>query len=634
MKRFLLLVFILHHFVNVAQDTFLKEISTNFFGEGSIIATNDNGWLVLEERNLQLTKYNQCGEFQWSKKYGVMNQNCCIGNQIALGALDEIYLLSRQMVAQNYGFSITALDASGIVLWSKNYGETDNSYYPYSLLKGAKGDLLVFSNKTGIGTGYSTLTKLDNNGVIKWSKKYDNGGTWGEAILTNDTGVLMRRGDEFIKVDSVGQVEWGTRVTTNNTYYYLAPVEVSDGYIFTKQIQGSQEVGFHKLDDQGNLLWGGGKYTSFSGAPNPLRNTANGNFTTVLNTNTNSPTASAVIIEFDKDLNIVKQNAISLNTSNWLLNDVWFSNLNVPLIAGKTSTLPSQHFVFGKLDIDYKVGCDSVINTNFTFYAATSSPVITTVSNNSLTTTSVPVTFTIESLVDFITCSDTKVRVVKLAKDTVICPDTSLILQNLTTYNFANYLWSTGETTPTISVNSSGKYWVECANPCVSTTYSDTIIVAVTQIQNPNLATDTVLCGDNSILLDAKIPLGKYAWQDQSSLPTFLVVAPGNYYVDITFNNCVKRFESNIMGCEDYLIPNIFTPNGDGINDYFQIVYDGGKPFECEIYNRWGVLQFETNTAQFQWDGTIGGVRASDGVYIYLMKIGEKKIKGTITIVH
>ena len=465
MKKIVFLVLIFHHFIGVGQDTFIKEMNANFSGEASIVATNDNGWLIFSEESLQLTKYNQCGDFEWSKTYDVNNQSCCIGTQIVLGTLGEAYLLSRQTNLPNSGFSITCVSATGFVLWNKSYSDVNLEYYPYSLMIDALGDLLIFANTSPIGggNGYSTLTKMDVNGNIKWSKRYDNGGTWGEAIVTQDTGVLIRRGDSFLKLDTAGLVEWATRVSSTNTYYYRAPVEVSDGYIFTKKISGSEEIGFYKIDKQGDLHWGGGQFSTYRGNPNSLRNTPNGNFTAIFNVNTGSSLASSIIMEFDKDLNVVKENAISLGTPDWFFNDLCFSKSNEPLVVGGSVSLISQHFVFGKLDQDYKVGCDTVINTTFTLNPATFSSESVVVSVNPITSVFVVINATDVTILDLLTCSDTKVRVVALAKDTVICPDTSLILQNLTSDSFTNYLWSTGETTSTIEVNTSGKYWVECA---------------------------------------------------------------------------------------------------------------------------------------------------------------------------
>src|SRR5690606_37863556 len=57
------------------------------------------------------------------------------------------------------------------------------------------------------------------------------------------------------------------------------------------------------------------------------------------------------------------------------------------------------------------------------------------------------------------------------------------------------------------------------------------------------------------------------------------------------------------------LIPNAFTPNGDGLNDVFQIQnLDFEKILAFRIYNRYGQLVFETNNVKEGWDGTINGV--------------------------
>ncbi len=70
-------------------------------------------------------------------------------------------------------------------------------------------------------------------------------------------------------------------------------------------------------------------------------------------------------------------------------------------------------------------------------------------------------------------------------------------------------------------------------------------------------------------------------------------------------------------------IPNIFSPNGDGINDYFQVKAQTLKLFNGTVVNRWGVTIFEwTNWEDYEkgWDGKLsGGSKASSGVYYYII---------------
>lgn len=67
-------------------------------------------------------------------------------------------------------------------------------------------------------------------------------------------------------------------------------------------------------------------------------------------------------------------------------------------------------------------------------------------------------------------------------------------------------------------------------------------------------------------------------------------------------------------------VPNTFTPNGDGVNDEFRVVYRSIKEFHCWIYNRWGHLVYEWTDPAKGWDGTIGGRPAPIGAYYYVIR--------------
>lgn len=54
-------------------------------------------------------------------------------------------------------------------------------------------------------------------------------------------------------------------------------------------------------------------------------------------------------------------------------------------------------------------------------------------------------------------------------------------------------------------------------------------------------------------------------------------------------------------------IPNVFSPNGEGINDKFRVVYSGNFEFEIFIFNRWGEKVFESDKLDFKWDGSVNG---------------------------
>ncbi len=72
--------------------------------------------------------------------------------------------------------------------------------------------------------------------------------------------------------------------------------------------------------------------------------------------------------------------------------------------------------------------------------------------------------------------------------------------------------------------------------------------------------------------------------------------------------------ESQIMA------PNVFTPNGDGVNDEFRVAYTSIAEFQATIINRWGRTIFSWNDPQKGWDGTISGKPAAEGTYFYIIR--------------
>ena len=98
----------------------------------------------------------------------------------------------------------------------------------------------------------------------------------------------------------------------------------------------------------------------------------------------------------------------------------------------------------------------------------------------------------------------------------------------------------------------------------------------------------------------------------------------GNYraVVAISNSNCqLDSVEFTISVSESMVVvPNVFTPNGDGTNDEFRVVYRSLKEFHCWVYNRWGHLVYEWSDPAKGWDGTIGGRPAAEGAYFYVIR--------------
>jgi gliding motility-associated-like protein len=100
---------------------------------------------------------------------------------------------------------------------------------------------------------------------------------------------------------------------------------------------------------------------------------------------------------------------------------------------------------------------------------------------------------------------------------------------------------------------------------------------------------------------------------------------PGNYRASLEMTNshgCSCQSEDfDISVSESMLVvPNVFTPNGDGVHDEFRVVYRSLKEFQCWIYNRWGHLVYKWDDPAKGWDGTIHGRPAAAGAYYYVIR--------------
>ena len=78
-----------------------------------------------------------------------------------------------------------------------------------------------------------------------------------------------------------------------------------------------------------------------------------------------------------------------------------------------------------------------------------------------------------------------------------------------------------------------------------------------------------------------------------------------------------------MTSCNDEKPPDciVFTPNGDGINDVFEIVSENDDAISLKIFNRAGVLVFEIEAVRCRWDGhSLSGEKMSTGVYYYTVE--------------
>ena len=112
----------------------------------------------------------------------------------------------------------------------------------------------------------------------------------------------------------------------------------------------------------------------------------------------------------------------------------------------------------------------------------------------------------------------------------------------------------------------------------------------------------------------------------------------GCYFITALDTNANESLSSDTVcadNCPVYNLPNVFTPNNDGVNDFFRPFgdYKYIESVEMEIFNRWGNLIFKTNNPDILWDGTNqkSKLPCSDGVYYYICKYTAVKLQGNVT---
>lgn len=87
-----------------------------------------------------------------------------------------------------------------------------------------------------------------------------------------------------------------------------------------------------------------------------------------------------------------------------------------------------------------------------------------------------------------------------------------------------------------------------------------------------------------------------------------------------------------VDNCPDYRLPNTFTPNGDGNNDFFiPFPYRFVDKVEFQVFNRWGNLVWETTDPNLNWNGRdLNGKELAEGVYFYTCLVFEQRVEGVV----
>jgi gliding motility-associated-like protein len=229
----------------------------------------------------------------------------------------------------------------------------------------------------------------------------------------------------------------------------------------------------------------------------------------------------------------------------------------------------------------------------------------------------------------------------ELGPDVTVCEGSSHTFS--LAQNYENYEWNNGTTGPTLTASASGKVYVTVWDE-YQCTGSDTASLLISTTPVVDLGRDTVICGDNSLELNAG-DFASYSWSTgETANPIIVREGAGNVSVIVTnADGCQGTDEIIIKPCDAQtllgVIPNTITPNNDNIHDTWKINNITLFPeASIQIYDRWGRLIFEQNGGyENDWEGKdSSGKDLPVDTYFYIIDLkvkGSSPIAGNITIV-
>lgn len=236
---------------------------------------------------------------------------------------------------------------------------------------------------------------------------------------------------------------------------------------------------------------------------------------------------------------------------------------------------------------------------------------------------------------------------INLGNDTVYCPGKTYLL-NAHNPGFKTYQWQDGSTDSIYLASSPGVYSVAAIDFC-NRLYTDTIRVVKKEFKI-DLGKDSTICKSESMTLSVAAGYFSYNWFPQYALtpdaPNRVTIRPEistTYSVEAEVLQGCKLSDTvniSVENCPQYIyFPTGFTPNNDGLNDYFKPSIGGALiKYELQIYNRWGQLVFQTATKTVGWDGKLKGLLQSSGTFVWQCKYQfygkpEKMIKGSFMLI-
>lgn len=636
-------------------------------------------------QDIFITKYDSLGNVLWAKGFGGNGHD--VGTSISVDANNNVLLTgnfaSTSIVfgtktltntnSSNRDLYIAKLNSNGTVQWAKSAGSSGDDYVS-SITVDKTGNAYIggYFNNNSISFGSISLTNSNSIYSDQFLAKYDGTGAiiWAKNAKTSSNNNAVNS----VYADNNGYIY--------TTGYFDSPSMKLDTILLNNL--GAENIYIAKYNEIGNIIWAksyGGTKTDFGKS---VTSDTNGNvyftgqFTSpnlkfdALNLSniglndlfitkiTLANTIDSIIVNYCPEETSLIMNAPSGYTSyNW--------TNSIGIIVSTSQTCNITNPTEGSVYFCKKTSSSGEIKTSKHTLKKYSTPTITIAgklsycrgfqtklkvsgatkylwSNGSKSDSILIGTDSNLWVIGYSSngCkSDTIFRTIKQEPDwtlnivgnSIFCDGKSV---TLTASGAATYLWNNGDKTNTITATKAGSYTVIGTNNS-GCSQSKTIDVVVSELPSSNfdLSTNSLDKRHNQLTCKTAEQIGiQFNWDmGDGTSETGSNIEHSYSISNSKLEYTITLTATNNYGCSSStfktidvvpFIPNVFTPNGDGVNELFM------SNVELEIFDRYGIRLYKGTTG---WDGKYKGQLVDSDTYFYLIKYTNKTLKGSVELV-
>jgi gliding motility-associated-like protein len=646
---------------------------------------NDGGFIIIGHTttwgaggwDILLVKTDENGNEQWSKVYGG-DSNEFAGSFTATG--NAYYIASySESFGDERDFLLLKIDNNGNMSWAKNYGFPGEDVLPF----GSQNSILKYNSESLFLIGKVASGQLGGSDIIlqKMNIEGESGCNFDIVNPQTDSPAITTT-NVNISVDINGSYQSANFLSSDFEIFseFFCNLPIASFTPSDTLICEGTCIDFidNSFNDPDSWLWsfqGGNPSFSSIQNPNNICFNAPGLFEVqlIVSNLAGSDTTFRIIevleapdIDLGTDTTLCPDQLLTLSIDDPSITSLeWSNGSNLEMI---TVSNPGIYWVIAQngncdvsdsITINYNqpeanLGTDISICEGETVLLASFQNGANYLWQDGSTNTTFEASqegwYSVEVIIG--NCNDidslfldiNPIPFIDIGVDTIICQNHTLTLDAY--FPDAEYLWNDGSISASIQVAQAGIYEVEVSlNNCISTDMIE--IMNFPSISAIDIGMDTTLCLGFELILNASAEnANEFVWSNNIQGQSISVSESGSYFV--TASNECESITSNIIdvifeNCNcGFYIPNVFTPDYDGVNDVFRPSTNCEViQYNLKIFGRWGEFVFESNEFNIGWDGTFKSKNAISDVYIYLIDavssrngfIENIQLKGDVTLI-